>query len=83
MLLIQEIRNEAHRFCIANLKKTRILNIRQSQLDLIPGIGSKLKRKLLRYFGSVEQLKKASTEDIKRIPGIGKEKAKLIKELVG
>jgi len=83
MLLIQEIRNEAHRFCIANLKKTRIRNITQSQLDLIPGIGGKLKRKLLRYFGSVEQLKKASVEDITRIPGIGKEKAKLIKGSVG
>jgi len=83
MLLIQEIRNESHRFCITNLKKTRIHNLTQSQLDLITGIGVKLKNNILRYFGSIEQLKKASVDDIRRIQGIGEEKAKVIKTSIG
>ena len=83
MLLIQEIRDESHRFCITNLKKARTHNLTQSQLDLIPGIGVKLKSKILRYFGSIGQLKKASVDDIRRIQGIGEEKAKVIKTSIG
>jgi excinuclease ABC subunit C len=58
--------------------KKRRKNISQSTLDEIKGIGKKNKRDLLRHFGGIESLRKASTEQIKSIEGIGLIKAKAI-----
>ena len=59
MLLIQEIRNEAHRLCVTNLYKARRKLITYSELDDIPGVGQVTKQKLLRYFGSIAQFQKS------------------------
>ena len=80
MLLIQEIRNEAHRLCVTNLYKARRKLITYSELDDIPGVGQVTKQKLLRYFGSIAQLKRASKQDIERILGVGKTRANIIKK---
>ena len=80
MLLIQEIRNEAHRFCKSNLNRARNKLVTHSELDDIPSIGKVSKKKLLRYFGSISQLKRASKQDIQRIPGLGKTRANIIKK---
>ena len=75
---IQEIRNETHRFAISIQKKKARKLIVQSPLDDLYGVGKVRKKLLLRHFGSVEQLKRASQEDIQKVHGIGKVSAKEI-----
>ena len=53
-------------------------NITQSTIDEIKGIGTKNKNSLLRHFGGIESLRKASMDQIKSIEGIGPMRAKLI-----
>lgn len=67
--LLQQIRNEAHRFAIEYHRKLR--DRTESILDEIDGIGRKRKELLLRHFSSVERLQKASIKEIECIPGIG------------
>ena len=74
--LLQRIRNEAHRFAIEYHRKLR--DRTGSILDEIDGIGEKRRILLLKHFGSVERLKKASLEEIKSISGIGKKYAERI-----
>ncbi len=62
--ILQQIRDEAHRFAITYHRKLRSLRIQDSVLDQIPGIGKLRKRALLTTFGSVEGLKKATLEQI-------------------
>ncbi len=75
--LLQFIRDESHRFALSRSKKRR-KNISRSTLDEIHGIGKQMRNKLLRHFGGIESLKKASLEQIKLVSGIGKEKSKII-----
>ena len=74
-LLIQEIRNESHRFSINSQRKNSSKQIRASELDQIIGIGSVNKTSLIRYFGDVEQIKKANVKDLTKVSGVGKQKA--------
>ena len=69
--LLQRIRDEAHR--TANAYHSLLLKrrVRESLLDDIPGISASRKKSLLERFGSVERLKKATTEQIASAPGIG------------
>tara|TARA_E500000178_G_scaffold296571_1_gene302846 strand:- start:185 stop:1498 length:1314 start_codon:yes stop_codon:yes gene_type:complete len=75
--LLQFVRDESHRFALSRSKKRR-KNIRRSILDGIKGIGSRKKNALLRHFGGIESLRKASIDQIKSIEGIGPVRAKLI-----
>ncbi|MDA9729482.1 excinuclease ABC subunit UvrC [SAR86 cluster bacterium] len=75
--LLQFVRDESHRFALSRSKKRR-KNITHSTLDEIKGIGSKNKKVLLRHFGGIESLRKASIDQIKSIQGIGSMRAKLI-----
>ncbi|ABC30757.1 excinuclease ABC, C subunit [Hahella chejuensis KCTC 2396] len=68
--LIQQIRDEAHRFAITGHRNQRNKKRTQSVLDAVPGIGPKRRRDLLNYFGSVRNIERASLEEIKRVPGI-------------
>ena len=72
--LLQFIRDESHRFALSRSKKRR-KNITHSAIDEIMGIGSKNKNALLRHFGGIESLRKATLDQIKSIEGIGKVKA--------
>tara|TARA_Y100001970_G_scaffold42956_1_gene53502 strand:- start:4316 stop:6130 length:1815 start_codon:yes stop_codon:yes gene_type:complete len=74
-LFIQEIRDETHRFSINNQKKKQIKTSLGSSLDDIIGIGNKKKKLLLRHFGTLEQIKRASVQDLKELPGFGKKTA--------
>ena len=76
--LLQEIRDETHRFSIENQKKKRAKKSIKSTLDSINGIGEIKRKLLLRYFGSVNQLERASILDLSNVPGIGPKLAKLI-----
>lgn len=67
--LVQRIRDEAHRFAITYHRKLKSKEIYQSSLDAIPGVGPKTKKKLMREFGSIDSIRKASIEDLsKTIP---------------
>ena len=72
---IQEIRDETHRFSITKQKRKQSNISFGSILDNLKGIGPKRKKILIRYFGSVEQIKRASIQDIMNVPGLGKKTA--------
>jgi excinuclease ABC subunit C len=62
--LIQQVRNESHRFGLLFHRQLRSKNFIQSDLSNIKGVGEKTIKKLIAKFGSVEQLKKASYDEI-------------------
>ena len=72
---IQEIRDETHRFSITMQKKKQSKLSTTSALDALEGVGPKRKKLLIRYFGSVEQIKRASASDLINVPGLGKKTA--------
>jgi len=69
-LLLQQVRDEAHRFALAYHRKLRGRASLRSLLDEIPGIGSKRKRLLLQRFGSMKSLKEASVEELRSVAGL-------------
>ena len=78
--LLQRLRDEAHRFAIGYYRKMHKRQIFISALDTIPSLGPKRKRALLRQFGSVEAIRKASEEELAATKGIPKSLAKKVKE---
>ncbi len=76
--LIQEIRDEAHRFALSYHQKRRSLRDFSSELDHISGIGAKRKKRLLRNFGSVRGIGRATVEEL--TPFVGEKVARAIKE---
>lgn len=76
--VIQQIRDEAHRFALTYHRKLRSRRIQESILDDVPGIGKKRKEKLLAHFGSVDRLRRASAEEIAVAPDVGPKMAALI-----
>ena len=75
---IQEIRDETHRYAISSQKRKSIKSSLGSSLDNLPGVGDSRKKLLLRYFGSLEQIKRASIDDLSEVSGIGMVMAKSI-----
>ncbi len=81
-LLLKSIRDEVHRFAIGYHRRLREKALLQSPLEIIPGIGKKRRFELLRVFGSIEGIKKASVETIAKLKGFNKKVAEnLLKEL--
>ncbi len=76
--VIQQIRDEAHRFALTYHRKLRSQRIRESILDDIPGIGDRRKAKLLAHFGSVDRLRRATAKEIAAAPEVGPKMAALI-----
>ena len=70
--LIQQLRNEAHRFGITHHRKKRSKNTFTTSLDEIEGIGDKTIQTLISHFGSVEKIKTAKKEEIIKLIGKGK-----------
>jgi excinuclease ABC subunit C len=70
LYLLQRLRDEAHRFAITHQRRRRRRDI-QSVLAEIPGLGDARIRALLRHFGSVTALKRATPEEITELPGVG------------
>ncbi len=77
---IQKLRDEAHRFAIEFHRKKRKDYVLSSALDRIEFIGPKRKKALFEKFGNIDNLKKASIEDIASVKGISKKIATIIKE---
>jgi len=82
LLLLREIRDEAHRFAIQYHRRLRARRSLASKLDEIPGIGPKRKQALIKTFGSLERLSQASVGKIATVPGIPRALAKTISELL-
>jgi excinuclease ABC subunit C len=76
--LLQRVRDEAHRFAVTYHKKLRSKEQDHSLLDDIPGVGVKRKMKLLRHFGSLDNLLKAGASEIAEVEGINKKLANTI-----
>ena len=76
--LIQHIRDEAHRFAITGHRQRRGKARNQSPLEGIAGVGPKRRRDLLKYFGGLQELSRASSEEIAKAPGISKNLAEKI-----
>ncbi len=70
LLHLQHIRDEAHRFAITGHRGRRSKSRNQSVLEMIPGVGSKRRSSLLKHFGGMQGLHRASAEDISQVPGI-------------
>ncbi len=79
LFLLQEIRDEAHRFAINFQKKQRSKKLVRSTVDDIPGIGPVKKRALLVHLGSVKAMKEASIEELCHVPGISRSNAETIR----
>ena len=73
--LIQHIRDEAHRFAITSHRKRRDKKRKQSVLEGIPGIGPKRRRQLLTHFGGIQEIQRASQEELAKVKGISKKMA--------
>jgi len=78
--IIQQLRNEAHRFGINFHRTKRSADMTRSELDTIKGIGPRTKEILLKEIGSVEKIKNCSFEELKNL--IGNQKATLLNEFI-
>ena len=74
-LLLQEIRNESHRFAITTQRKKKIRSFKKSFLDDIKGIGPSTKSKLLKKFKTIKNIKNSTLQELMTIPGINERMA--------
>jgi excinuclease ABC subunit C len=78
MLLLARLRDEAHRFAIAYQRKLLRRERVRSALEDIPGVGVERRTALLRHFGSLDRVRRASVEELSRVKGIGPGMARTI-----
>ena len=67
--LIQRVRDEAHRFAVTFHRRTRTIRDLSSELDSVPGIGPRRRRVLLRHFGSLANVRRATREELQPVVG--------------
>jgi len=80
LYFIERLRDEAHRFAIGSHRARRKKDIREAGLQEISGVGPTRKRALLRHFGTVKAIERASLPDLAQVPGISAETARKIYE---
>jgi excinuclease ABC subunit C len=78
LYFIQRLRDEAHRFAIGSHRARRKVGLREGGLQEIPGIGPLRKRALLRHFGTLKAIERASVSDLAKVAGINAETARKI-----
>ena len=69
--IIQQARNEAHRFAITFHRNKRSQHFTKTELEDIPGVGEKTATKLLTHFGSVKKIRAAAKEELEKVAGKG------------
>jgi excinuclease ABC subunit C len=79
-LLLQRVRDEAHRFALGFHRKRRGATMRASLLDEIPGVGPVRRRRIVEYFGSPDRVLAASAEELEAVPGLPRKVAREIHE---
>jgi excinuclease ABC subunit C len=78
--LLQQARDEAHRFAVTYNRKRRSMRTVTSELLKVPGIGPVKRRRLLQEFGSVQGVREAGEEAIAKVPGFNTERARKLLE---
>ena len=73
--ILQQIRDEAHRFALAYHRRLRSREMERSALDAVPGIGKRRKQALLTALGDVEAVRQASVHELARVPGMNERTA--------
>jgi len=81
--LVQRVRDEAHRFANEGHRKQRAKVGTASILDGVPGVGPKRRKALLSHFGSLEDLRRATVEEIASVPGVPLEVAEAVRAFLG
>jgi excinuclease ABC subunit C len=82
LLMLRRLRDEAHRFALTFHRKVRDKRMNGSTLDEIPGVGPRRKRLLLRTFGSIEGIRRATVEEIAAVPTLTKAVAERVREFL-
>ena len=80
--ILQQVRDEAHRFANQYNADLRSKRIKESILDDFKGLGNVRKMALLSHFGSIEKLRKATSREIQQLNGIGPKLAERLKEFL-
>lgn len=80
LLLLQQIRDEAHRFAVTFQRRRRSRTMVTSALDQVSGVGPKRKAMLMKRFGSLKNIRAATLEELSELPGIDASLAEAIKE---
>lgn len=80
LLVLRKLRDEAHRFALSYHRKLRDKRMSGSVLEEIPGIGPRRKRLLLRTFGSIEAIGRASVEELSAVPTMTETMARKVKD---
>ena len=80
LFLVQRLRDEAHRFAVTFHQRSRTRKGLRSAIDVVPGIGPKRRRMLLRRFGSLKGVRDASTDELAAVPGMTRTLAERVKE---
>ena len=78
LYLLQQIRDEAHRFALTYHRMRRTKKMTESALDGVPGLGEVRRKKLLRHFGSVKRVREASLSELETVPGLPKPVARAV-----
>jgi excinuclease ABC subunit C len=78
LLLLQRIRDEAHRFAVTFHRKRRTQKSLRSVLDTIPGVGAKRKAALLNRFGTIKNIRTADADEIRALPGFNRRVAQAV-----
>jgi excinuclease ABC subunit C len=76
--LLQQARDEAHRFALSYQKTLRQRKLKASILRQVPGIGKKRQTALLRHFGSLSRMRKASVDELAAVPGMNRKAAEAL-----
>ena len=80
-LLLQEVRDESHRFALRAQRNKKRKTITKSELDMVNGIGKILKTRLLKRFKSINKIRAATIEELMTVKGINEKIAHEIKKI--
>ena len=78
LFLLQQVRDEAHRFAITYHRILRRKHHLRSELEDIPGVGAQRRTQLLRHFGSLKQIRQATLTELTAVPGLPERTARAV-----